>query len=645
MELAAELSLDAPLIHDPDYKVEIDGERFKIPKHRYRDDGTFDLRFLPEHIDWRLRLNKWVGTDANRQFEVMKWCARSPHFWINAFVWITRQNVIQQDGSQRGVTTEDAMIPMVTYVVQDELISEIVDSISNGRSLMIDKSREMGATFLCVAVFHWFWLFRENVVLGEMSRKALLVDDLDNPYALFSRHDLINRRLPPWMRPEITRKRNLLVNKYNGSTLIGEPTTGDVGQAGRAIAYFIDEAARIDNLLAVDRSLSDTTSCKIINSTAQGPSQFSKMLREKRYPVFHLHWSRHPEKGRGRFLGEHPHKRTKAILSPWYLKQAEGRSERDVAMNLDMDHATSGTNFFSIGSIIRQKAEHVRKAPFRGFIRMHAQTWASDIRDVCKRRDPRLLEWHTNLTGGEWQIWAPLDMSPNGTRRPPQDATYVIGCDISMGSGASESVIYVLEHETGEQVAEFASAHVSPDELAQQAVLAGIFFGGRGRVAMIGWEANGVGQRFARELVRVLGYPRYLRMYKDDNIAPDLTERLGWWSTNETKIDMLGALDQAITLDTHRVRSAVTLGQCEEYVWFEGRHGVGPGVMEQETADARALHGDRVIAAGVAEFTRKFVPRRGPSAREVVPGTMSEWIEQEKTKSKTRKKKGPRWRA
>lgn len=636
--LGSELSLDAAVVHDEDYKLPISPElAVPCPKYTY-DDPTW----LPRHCEWRRDLINWIGDDEQRQREVMKWCARSPLFYINAFVWITRQNIIASDGSQRGITTEESVLPLVTWVVQDELVGRMIESIENGRSLMIDKSREMGATFLSVAVFDWFWRFRPGVVLGEMSRKALLVDDLDNPYSLFSRHDLIHRMLPPWMRPKRTRKRNLIVNLENGSSLVGEPTTGDVGQAGRAIAYFIDEAARIDNLRAVDASLSDTTSCKIINSTAQGPTQFSKMLAEGRYPVFQLHWSRHPEKGRGRYMGEHPHKRTRAIRSPWYDKQVASRSEKDTAMNLDMDHASAGTQFFSQSAVIRQKQEHGRKPTRQGFIRMTRNHWSSDLREVCRRRDASLIDFNETRKG-EWSIFCPLMEDSRGMLRPPQDATYVIGCDVSVGVGSSESCIYVIDHETGEQVAEFASANVSPDELAQFAVLAGVWFGGRGDVAMIGWEANGVGQRFARELVRVLGYPRYLRMFKDDKVAPDTTSRLGWVSTNESKIDMLGALDKAISDDTHRCHSLTTLGQFEEYVWFEGRFGVGPGVMEQETADARATHGDRVIAAGVAEFTRQFVPRPRSQARHAVAGTPSEVIAQLDAKRPERERRA-QWR-
>jgi hypothetical protein len=614
-----ETSIHAPLIYPPGYSIDVGGVKIPVPKHRE------DAAWFPEHIQWRRDLCHWVGDDLHRQRQVRAWCAKDPLFFINFAVWITRQRVVEEDGTQRPVTRELVTVPMVTYCVQDELIERLVWSIENARSLLIDKSREMGATFLCVALFHWYWLFRPEVNLGEMSRIADMVDKRGDPNTLFARHDLINKRLPPWLRPAMLRKNMLLTNLENKSSIQGESTTGSVGQGSRRIAQFIDEAARVDNLEAVDRSLADTADCRVYNSTANGPTQFAKMLREQRYDVFALDWSRHPEKGRGRYIGPHPFTGQPCIRSPWFDKQvAAGRSAKDIAMNLERNHATSGSLFFNYNTIIHQRRVNVRTPTHRGYIRLpESGRWFEDVGDLVASGSGEALRFAPMNADDAWSIWTQLDPK---TGRPSQRAEYVIGVDISMGTGASQSHAYVMDADTGEQVAELASSNVSPDELAEMVALAGMWFGGRNGCAFVGWEANGVGQRFGRQFVRVIGYPRFMRTISELDLTTRRTQRLGWWSSGQSRLDLLGELDQALSDGTHTTRSASVCDQLEDYVWFEGREGVGPGVLERETADTRALHGDGVIAAGIAEHCRRFVDAPPPTQPERVPNTASETL-------------------
>jgi hypothetical protein len=96
-----------------------------------------------------------------------------------------------------------------------------------------------------------------------------------------------------------------------------------------------------------------------------------------------------------------------------------------------------------------------------------------------------------------WKFWVPL---VNG--RPPQDLSYVFGIDVSNGAGGSNSVISVVADEVGMKVAEFASAHYSPEDLAEQAVFAAMWFGGA-RPAFMVWENNGPGGIFGRKVVKL----------------------------------------------------------------------------------------------------------------------------------------------
>ena len=48
--------------------------------------------------------------------------------------------------------------PFCTYPFQDKTILEIVKAIHEGHDLPIEKSRDMGASWMVILVFLWYWL-------------------------------------------------------------------------------------------------------------------------------------------------------------------------------------------------------------------------------------------------------------------------------------------------------------------------------------------------------------------------------------------------------------------------------------------------------------------------------------------------------
>jgi len=71
---------------------------------------------------------------------------------------------------------EPSEIPFITYPYQDKLIADFHDAIRTGEDLVIAKSRDMGATWLLIAVFLHRWQFGGlcSFLLG--SRKEEYVD-------------------------------------------------------------------------------------------------------------------------------------------------------------------------------------------------------------------------------------------------------------------------------------------------------------------------------------------------------------------------------------------------------------------------------------------------------------------------------------
>src|SRR5262249_54910667 len=140
---------------------------------------------------------------------------------------------------------------------------------------LVEKSRDMGASFLCCAHALHGWLFRPGYQVGFGSRKLEYVDEKGDPKAVFEKLRFLIDHLPGWMRPPGFRSSEhsffaKLINPANGATITGEG--GDqIGRGGRASVYFVDEAAFLERPRSVERALSQTTRVRIDVSTHNGP--------------------------------------------------------------------------------------------------------------------------------------------------------------------------------------------------------------------------------------------------------------------------------------------------------------------------------------------------------------------------------------
>ena len=610
-----------PLEHPADYAADINGHEIPIPKEMHAN------------MEWRQGMLEKAETDPDYREAIRVACANSLLFWVNGFAWTYRQNIIEADGRQHGINPDKdvADLPFITWPVQDALLEDIAYSIKNGQDLLIDKSREMGASWLILTAFHWFWQFHPNMHFGEMSRTEDLVDQIDNPDTLFWKHRYLLQKQPGWLVPSYDDPRLRLVNYDTGSTIIGASTTGDVGQGGRKVAFLIDEAARIRQLEKVDAALADTTSCRLYNSTPSGPSHFSRIKRTGKVRVFILHWSSHPEKGRGRRKVKDPRTGVVKWSAPWYELQLKRRkSKREIAENLDIDHTGSGNVFFDVDVLNRQRMEYAEECYSTGHLRFRQTKTSADLVQATYKRDWQAVRYKASTTRlGPWRFWMDLEevgVDPNTgdpIYRPPQKWTYVFGIDVAHGTNMSNSVISVFCIETQRKVAEFVSSTLSPDELAKVTAASGIWFGGRGQVAFVVPEINGPGGRFVQKLRRI-GYPWIFRRTMEENQSRKKQDKLGWHSTFQSKVDLLEEYRAALASDDYINPSAEAIDEAEQYVWFELGQGVGPATLQSEDGGAKATHGDRVIADGLSLHGSRYAPRQKLAPRAAPVGSPAE---------------------
>lgn len=205
-------------------------------------------------------------------------------------------------------------IPFIFFKRQMDVVEFIEALDRDQEGGLVEKCRDAGLTWICVAWSVWAWLFKKDYAIGWGSRKEALVDKLGDPDSIFEKMRLILQRVPnlwlpqgfKWTRHATYMK---LLNPENGSVIAGEG--GDnIGRGGRKSVYFVDEAAHLERPEKVDSALGDNTNVRIDISSVNGLGNVFHRRREagqvwtgpeteyeKGYTrVFIMDWRDHPAK-------------------------------------------------------------------------------------------------------------------------------------------------------------------------------------------------------------------------------------------------------------------------------------------------------------------------------------------------------------
>lgn len=547
-------------------------------------------------------------------------CAADLLYWLNAYGW-TYDPRIQPPRSKK--------IPFITYDYQDEALLKINHAIGR-HDLPLEKSRDMGATWMVGVPPVWRCSFADPSKGAEtflfVSRKEALVDNGEDPDSIFWKLRFLLNHMPSFVRPKFESQKMKLFFPNGGHTIDGSSTTGDIGRGGRRSAVILDEFAAFDIRAGYDAlsSTQATTECRIFNSTPQGAgSAFYDIVHTPGVEKVRMHWSQHPRKRVGLYRGDKgklelldaaywrnrmaeagvemtldeirgdPNRvartldyeflRDGKLRSPWYDNECNrpGATPLLIAQELDIDYIGSGSPFFNTGLI--EKAINEQAMPHFAEGELEHSLRTGDPGEFMEQEKGRL------------RLWCHLD----AYGEPPESA-YVIGADISAGTGASNSCLSVVDRRTRTKVAEFVSPHVGPEELAVYAIALGRWFKGAfERPALMVWETNGPGQQFTKQL-RALDYPNLYLRRDDKRLGMRITDVPGWHTSKESKRVLLSAYMQELTTGGFTNRSGRALRECLEYQ-FDGDDIVHVRARaSHDPSGARSNHGDIVIADALA---------------------------------------------
>lgn len=390
---------------------------------------------MPADIDWRAPDYDAIWRDRIRRVQyleahpdelpaVLAHYARHPADFVND--WCATFDPRAVD---RGQPTT---MPFLLFPKQREYLDWLHDRWRQRQDGLVEKSRDMGASWLCVAFAVWMWIFHEGSVAGFGSRKEDLVDRIGDPDSLFWKIRTTIKLMPAIFKPRgyVEDKHApfmRIINPANGAVIRGE--AGDnIGRGGRTSIYFKDESAFYERPETIDAALSQTTNCQIDVSTPNGEGNpFWRKRHAGRIPVFVFDWRDDPRKDQA-----------------WYDRQVATRDPVTVAQEIDRNYSASVTNSFIPGDIVTT-AMSLGPADVRpmGPLRVGL--------DVARFGDDKtVLVFRRGRVVTRMSVWGKTDLMSTAGRAKQEIGTYLRGTNshleqiavdtIGLGAGVADAL-------------------------------------------------------------------------------------------------------------------------------------------------------------------------------------------------------------
>lgn len=223
-------------------------------------------------------------------------CAADIFYWWENYLWTYNPRTVP-GGAPMGYLRFDL------WPKQREMVTWLQERFKASEEGLIEKSRDTGASYVCLAVALWHWCFVPGFKATFGSNLEKNVDTIGNLDSLFEKLRMMLRRLPEEMLPvgfvfERHSKSKNLENPETGATITGEG--GDnMGRGGRSTVYFLDEAAHIERAEKVEAALSGNTDCVIWISSVNGMGNLFARKRHSildAHQIFRMHWRDDPRK-------------------------------------------------------------------------------------------------------------------------------------------------------------------------------------------------------------------------------------------------------------------------------------------------------------------------------------------------------------
>jgi len=266
--------------------------------------------------------------------------------------------------------------------------------------------------------------------------------------------------------------------------------------------------------------------------------------------------------------------------SPWFdYECTRCANEKEIAQELEIDFQGSEYQFFDSELIQILKKKYCREPILIGDLEF-------DPIDLTPKR-------FVENNNGNLRLWLPLD----GDGRIPKDIKYVIGSDVSAGTGASNSCSCVVDRNSGEKIALWKNSNTLPHKFAETTIALAKFF----NKAHMVWDRSGpTGEVFTKVVVKY-GYGDIYYRRDEKKIGRYITDEPGVFLNPNAKSVILHDYREAITTHKYINLSETGMDECLQFIKHANgsiEHSAAANATDPD--GARTAHGDEVVADALA---------------------------------------------
>ncbi len=215
---------------------------------------------------------------------------RDPSFFVEILCWT-------KDPRER-----PADLPFVLWPRQRMFLTELERALGHKQDMLTEKSRDVGVTWLGMALILLHWLWDDGFTAHLGSQKEEYVDKSGDMKTLFEKLRYILFRLPDEFIPKGFNPRfhssfMKLFNPVNGNLITGESSNKNFGRQARASLAWLDEFGHWDHAEESWTSISQVTPVKFIVSTPKGRyTCFSRLRWHSKIKIFTFSWKDDPRR-------------------------------------------------------------------------------------------------------------------------------------------------------------------------------------------------------------------------------------------------------------------------------------------------------------------------------------------------------------
>lgn len=232
----------------------------------------------------RVKLLMEAQKSPRVQKALLKRCQEDMMFWFDWFAVTFDPRLETVPDSLTGTREEPiGVLPFNLYPFQRDFVRTLDTNAKKKADTVIEKCRDMGASWAVIAWMYWNWLFVPNAqfLIGSLTAKD--VDAGRSESTIFGKLRVLVDYTPTWMMPvgfsDLRHNTYMkLVNPENGAKITGRAPVVDFGRSGRYLAIIFDEAAFWPNFAASWASCGAVTSAsRVAVSTPNGKEFFYKL--------------------------------------------------------------------------------------------------------------------------------------------------------------------------------------------------------------------------------------------------------------------------------------------------------------------------------------------------------------------------------